>query len=59
MCYCGCPYEYYPKGPNEEAHCRKPRYIPCPMDSEDEEVPAREDEEYEYEDRLCDDEGVK
>ena len=61
MCYCGCKYEYYPLGPNEDCHCRRGRND-CPMDAKDEddqEVPAREDQEYEYEDRLCDDEGVK
>lgn len=52
MCYCGCQFERYPKGPNEDCICRKPRGCPCPMDvlEDDEDMDILQDDEDETED---------
>ena len=33
MCYCNCPHERYPDGPNEGCHCRLPAGAQCPLDA--------------------------
>ena len=46
MCYCGCQFERYPRGPNEGCVCKLPRGYDCPMDMSEEEL-DRLNEEYE------------
>lgn len=32
MCYCGCPHESYPEGPNEECRCNRGKQR-CPAEN--------------------------
>lgn len=46
MCYCGCQFERYPRGPNEGCVCKLPRGYECPMEMSEEEL-DRLNEEFE------------
>lgn len=36
MCFCNCPFERYPNGPNEDCKCRRPEGAPCWLDADEE-----------------------
>lgn len=48
MCYCGCQFERYPHGPNEDCRCIKPAGYPCTMDVEDEDEIERLNDDLAY-----------
>lgn len=45
MCYMGCSWESYPRGPNEGCVCRLPRGYECPMNIDDEDEIERINDE--------------